>query len=474
MFSLVGRILRHLLKDELAIAALVVLAGHSLWAEPPRPPPNYAAPQYDEDKVGKSYDGQQVLNFAGRELGQAGAQSQVKASGAFATGHYRNLFVEAGHSPQEVSAKVNAAFQQLFHGDPAVRAVYFPAGTNASGAMAYIYDLGSKDVRSEGMSYGMIIAVQLNKKAEFDALWNWSKSYMYHTSPKHPACGYFAWSMATNGGPNDEMPAPDGEEYFVTALYFASGRWGNGSGICNYRAEADRLLLDMRHRQLITGPTVKGIMTAGAVFEANYKMVRFTPDIVNWNHTDCSYHLPAFYELWVRWGPQADRAFWAEAAKASRDFFQRTTHPDTGLAPDYANFDGTPWAAPWNPHSADFQYDSWRTAMNWSVDWAWWAKDVGEPQLSDRLQTFFESKGISSYGNRFKLDGTQFGNDHSTGLVAMNAVASLAATQPRARRFVEALWEAPVPFGQGRYYDGMLYLLAMLYCGGEFRVWPPQ
>jgi len=58
--------------------------------------------------------------------------------------------------------------------------------------------------------------------------------------------------------------------------------------------------------------------------------------------------------------------------------------------------------------------------------------------------------------------------------VAMNAVASLAATQPRARRFVEALWEAPVPFGQGRYYDGMLYLLAMLYCGGEFRVWPPQ
>jgi hypothetical protein len=45
-----------------------------------------------------------------------------------------------------------------------------------------------------------------------------------------------------------------------------------------------------------------------------------------------------------------------------------------------------------------FQYDSWRTAMNWSVDWAWWATDVREPQRSDRLQAFFESKEISSCG----------------------------------------------------------------------------
>jgi len=405
---------------------------------------------------------------------EVAANPAHEPAGAVGTGQYRDLFVEAGHSPAEVSAKVNAAFQQLFHGDPVMQAVHFPAGTNANGALAYIYDLASKDVRSEGMSYGMIIAVQLNHQAEFDGLWNWAKTYMYQPSPKHPAYGYFAWSMATNGQPNDEMPAPDGEEYFVTALYFASGRWGNGSGIYHYRAEADRLLSDLRHRQLITGPTVKGIMTAGALFEPNHKLVRFTPDVVNWNHTDPSYHLPAFYELWARWGPTADRAFWAEAAQASRDFFQRATHSDTGLAPDYANFDGTPWAAPWNPHSADFQYDSWRTAMNWSVDWAWWAKDVREPQRSDRLQAFFEAKGLSSYGNRFKLEGSQFGNDHATGLVAMNAVASLAATQPRAQRFVEALWNTPVPSGQARYYDGLLYLLAMLHCSGEFRVWRPQ
>ncbi len=400
-----------------------------------------------------------------------GSQAPTNAAGAFATGRYRNLFVEAGRSPQEVTGRIRAGFQQLFHGDPVTQAVYFAAGTNSNGPLAYIYDINSRDVRSEGMSYGMMIAVQLDKQAEFEALWNWARTFMYHASPSHPAFGYFSWSMTTNGTPNDEMPAPDGEEYFATSLYFAAGRWGSRTGIYNYRAEADRLLRDMRHRQLITGPTIKGTMTAGALFEPDHKMVRFTPDVENWNHTDPSYHVPAFYELWARWGPQADRAFWAQAAAAGREFLQRTAHPTTALAPDYANFDGTPWASPWNPHSADFQYDSWRTAMNWSVDWAWWARDVREPQRSDRLQAFFTSKDMATYGHRFKLEGTQFGNDHVTGLVAMNAVASLAATHPRARRFVEALWNTPVPTGPHRYYDGMLYLLALLHCGGEFRIW---
>ncbi|MGH7993789.1 MAG: glycosyl hydrolase family 8, partial [Limisphaerales bacterium] len=138
-----------------------------------------------------------------------------RGSGEFATGQYRNLFVEDGHSQAEVNAKINAAFQQLFHGDPNTQAVYFPAGTNANGPLAYVSDIGSGDVRSEGMSYGMMIAIQLDKKAEFDAIWNLAKTFMYHDSSNSQAYGYFSWSMKTNGTPNDEMPAPDGEQYFA-------------------------------------------------------------------------------------------------------------------------------------------------------------------------------------------------------------------------------------------------------------------
>jgi oligosaccharide reducing-end xylanase len=395
-------------------------------------------------------------------------------SGAFATGQYRNLFVEVGHSQAETEQKIAAAFRQLFHGDPGNEAVYFPAGANSNGPLAYIWDVGNGDVRSEGMSYGMMIAVQLDKRAEFDALWNWARTWMYHGSPDHPSYGFFSWSMKTTGAPNDEMCAPDAEEYFVTSLYFADARWGSGRGIYNYRTEAAQLLANMRHRQIISGPTVGGVKTAGPLFDEEHHMVRFSPaDRANGDHTDLSYHLPAFYELWAKWGPVADRAFWQQAAAASRDFFQRAAHPVTGLVPNYANFDGSPWTSPRNAASADFGFDAWRAAMNWSMDWAWWGADAREQALSDRLQGFFESKGIPTYGNRFRLDGSQFGNDHSRGLVAMNAVASLAATQPRARRFVEALWNTPVPTGDWRYYDGLLYLLGMLQCGGEFRIWAP-
>jgi oligosaccharide reducing-end xylanase len=334
-------------------------------------------------------------------------------------------------------------------------------------------DVADRDVRSEGMSYGMMIAVQLDKRAEFDALWNWARTFMYRSATNHPARGYFSWSLQTNGVANDEMPAPDGEEYFVTALFFASCRWGDGAGIFNYKSEAARLLSDLKNRATISGPTGQGMKTCTALFSPNHKMVRFTPDSENGGHTDPSYQLPAFYEVWARCAPERDRVFWSEAAVASRGFFQRAANPKTGLCPEYANFDGSPWAAPWKKDSVDFRYDAWRVAMNWSVDWSWWAKDVRERELSDRLLEFFAATG-TNYANQFTLDGRPLSADHSTGLVAMNAVAALAATQPRAKQFVAELWAAPIPSGPYRYYDGMLYLLGLLHCGGEFRVWNPE
>ena len=417
-----------------------------------------------------------LMLVAGCRLGGSTTSSELRNAGRgeVATAQYRNLFLEHGHAPAEIQAKINDAFASLFHGDAATQTVFYAGGANSNGPLGFIYDANNRDVRSEGMSYGMMIAVQLNKKPEFDAIWNWARSYMFHSGSNHPAFGYFSWSVQTNGAANDEMPAPDGEEYFATALYFASARWGDGSGIFNYRAEAERLVSNLKDRGWITGITKAGTQTAGPLFQAGHRMVRFTPDAANSEHTDPSYHLPAFYEVWALCGPKKDRAFWAEAARSSRDFFQRVSHPSTGLCPEYANFDGSPWTAPWNPQSADFRFDAWRTAMNWSVDWAWWQADSRERELSDRLQAFFASKGLATYANQFTLDGKPLSDSRSSGLVAMNAVASLAATQPRAREFVEALWNVPVPTGPYRYYDGMLYLLALLHSSGEFRAWIPS
>lgn len=403
---------------------------------------------------------------------------QVKlnnGSGAFATGHYRNLFRENGHTEKEITAKIDAAFQQLFHGDSATQAVYFPFGSNANGPLAYVSDVPHHDVRSEGMSYSMMICVQLNKKTAFDALWNWAMTYMYVSDTAHPSEGYFSWSLKRDATPNEETPAPDGEEYFVMALYFASGRWGDGKGIYNYHAWADKILTTMRHHALKSGPTKFGPRTVHTMVNEDTKMIRFVPNVDRGNFTDPSYHLPAFYELWARWGPVADRAFWAAAADTSRNFFQRSANPKTGLAPDYANFDGTPFVSNRNKRSSSFSFDSWRTASNWSVDWNWWHKDAREQELSNRIQEFFASKGITTYGDQYTLEGELLEARHANGLIATNAVASLAATQPVAKEFVKAIWDAPVPVELvERYYDGLLYIMSMLHCSGRYRIWTPK
>lgn len=116
----------------------------------------------------------------------------------------------------------------------------------AGGDMAYLEDTGNHDVRTEGMSYGMMVCVQMDKKAEFDRLWKWVRTYMY--IPAGPCRNYFAWSCSTDGTHNAEGPAPDGEEYFAMALFFASARWGDGEGIFAYSKEAKAILRECIHK----------------------------------------------------------------------------------------------------------------------------------------------------------------------------------------------------------------------------------
>jgi len=397
-------------------------------------------------------------------------------NGAYATGNYRNLFAEAGHSPADIRQKVDSSFQQLFHGNPTNEAIYFEAGTNTAGPLAFITDIKHHDVRTEGLSYGMMIAVQLNKKAEFDALWNWSKTYLYVSETNHPSFGFFRWQARTNGMAMSQFVAPDGEEYYVTTLYLAAHRWGNGQGIYNYKKQADELLSRMRNRPKITGPvpsprrgTNLMVVTAGPLFHAEHKMVLFSPSSERTQYTDASYHLPAFYELWSRWGPKEDADFWKQAADVSRDYFVKATDPVTGLNPCYGNFDASIVERS-GSYGTNFSYDAFRTAGNWAVDWSWWGKDPRQHELSDKLQAFFESQG-TNYGCVFTLDGKQLEARHAQGLVAINAVASLAATNSRSKKFVEELWNTPPPDGIERYYEGLLYMMALLHCGGEFRVW---
>jgi len=138
--------------------------------------------------------------------------------------------------------------------------------------------------------------------------------------------------------------------------------------------------------------------------------------------------------------------------------------------PDYANFDGTPYES--SDHQ-DFRFDAWRTLSNVAVDYAWFAADPWQVEQSNRVLDFLSSQGMDSYPNQYSLDGKPLSGDHSTGLVAMAAVAALAADSEKGTPFIQELWDATIPSGKWRYYDGMLYMLALLHVSGNFRVYTP-
>ena len=384
-----------------------------------------------------------------------------KTDGAFQTGHYPNLFVELlGKSQNEVDAKIDTVYQQLFYGKDDSERIYYPVDPD----MGYIEDVNNRDVRSEGMSYGMMVTVQLNKQEEFNRIWKWAKTYMQHKEGQRK--GYFAWSVQTTGAVIDSNSASDGEEWFVTALYLAAARWGNGEGIFNYQKEAQAILDAMLSKVDSSNST----QVVTNMFNKKEKKVVFVPIGNADDFTDPSYHVPHFYELWAR---QVDKnqQFWADVADTSRQYLKRAVHPKTGLAPDYSLFDGTPMTPPWGGGHDAYRFDAWRVAMNVAVDYVWFGNNPWAVEQSNRMLSFFKSQGLETYPNQYALDGKPLSNSRSSGHWAMNAVAALAATDECRKDFVQILWDLPVPTGRYRYYDGILQMLALLQVSGNFRIY---
>lgn len=375
--------------------------------------------------------------------------------GAFYTGSYRNLFKEYGYSEDEIQARLEDTWNQLFYGDEDTK-IYHSKEADTG----YFMDTGNFDVRTEGMSYAMMMAVQMDKQEEFDKVWLWTKRYMYLT--EGPNAGYFAWSCHTDGRKNSDGPAPDGEEFFALALFFASHRWGDREAPFNYSVQAKDLLRDCVHK----GENNDGY----PMWNPENKLIKFVPSL---EFSDPSYHCPHFYELFALWAYPEDREFWKEAAKASREYLKISCHPETGLAPEYAFYDGTPNNERGFGH---FFSDSYRVAANVGLDYEWFGPDEWEKEEADKIQAFFADKDPEDY-RRYTIDGEPFEEKslHPVGLIATNAMASLATVDgPHAKQMVDLFWNTPVRTGGRRYYDNCLYMFSMLALSGNYRIWMPK
>lgn len=386
------------------------------------------------------------------------AGMEIKMAGAVLTGKYRNVFKECGYSEDEIAKRVEQTFETIFYGKEEER-FYHEVGDD----MAYMEDTGNHDVRTEGMSYGMMVCVQMNKKEEFDRLWKWVRTYMYIENG--PNKNYFVWSCGLDGSKNADGPAPDGEEYFAMALFFASARWGDGEGIFNYGAEAKAILRECVHKGEASHP-------GEPMWEPSNKLIKFVP---GFDFSDPSYHLPHFYELFAKNADPCDRTFWEQAAEASRGYLHLACHPKTGLSAEYADYDGKPHIGHQEIFGRhDWYYsDAYRTIANIGMDHLWFEKDPWQVEIANRLQHFYCAKQKEHWDGVFLTDGTRLEEKalHPVAIVAVNAQASLAADGPYVKECVDRLWDTPLRTGDRRYYDNFLYMFAMLALSGNYRIY---
>jgi oligosaccharide reducing-end xylanase len=367
------------------------------------------------------------------------------------------MFREVGISDRDIEDRLNQVWTTLFFG-PEDERISWTSGPDER----YIVDTGNIDVRTEGMSYGMMMAVQRNDRKVFGQLWNWARNHMQHQSG--PFEGYFAWSANLDGSLRAEGPASDGEEYFALALFFASHRWGEGTPPHDYAAQARRILREAVH---------KGEKGPGdPMWDPETALIRFVPNTL-W--TDPSYHLPHFYELFARWADPADRAFWSRAAQASRRYLVKACHPQTGLTPEYSEFDGSPHVAPWDYGHHHFYSDSYRVAANIGLDAAWFGGSAWHRDTADRILTFLSGQDRHDL-RMYQIDGTPLAEPalHPLGLVATTAMGALATDSPLSREAVERFWNEPLRTGPRRYYDNCLAFFALLALAGQYRIWAPR
>jgi len=377
-----------------------------------------------------------------------------------------NLFTSLlGKSEAEVEARLQQVWNHFF--TPADLARYEAPGETSvyyetADGLAFIMDTGNNDVRSEGMSYGMMLSVQLDHRKEFDKLWGWAKKYMAY-APGSAWDGYFCWQCRPDGTKLGGSNASDGEAYFVTALFLAAERWGEP----RYADEANAILTKVMSKD---GERI-GVYN---LYNKENGLITFVPDRMGHGFTDPSYQLPAFLDKWAQVA-SADRPFWERAATEARRHLIASAHPETGLYPDYSEYDGRAYRWPHAAYDTSiYMYDAIRCAMNVGMDYYLWGKDkANQTEVMARLLTFFRRDGFRHA--HFALDGSDAFGDYTQGMAGANAVGAVALAdsdspehRELAREYVQRLWDAQPPTGKYRYYEGLVYFLSMLHVSGHF------
>jgi endo-1,4-beta-D-glucanase Y len=248
---------------------------------------------------------------------------------------------------------------------------------------------------SEGIGYGMLIAVYMNDQTTFDQLWLYEQGNL-------DMRGLMNWAPQGPQGPTSSCGggATDADEDMAFALAMAAKQWG-GQGA-----------LSAPYSQLATKQA--GLVWSWEIYKSadGHKGVQPGEWGVDYLHVNPSYFAPAYYRVFAMIDPTDG---WGDLVNTTYDTLANVLtaangNQTTGLVPGWCQSSNGGYGGPYVPGDPEgdpgnYQYDACRVPFRIGLDWCL----NGETRARDyvaKTSAFFSGIGAAKITDGYGLDGT--------------------------------------------------------------------
>lgn len=294
---------------------------------------------------------------------------------------------------------------------------------------------------SEGIGYGMLLAVNFNDRPLFDDLWQYYKKFMNKR-------GLMEWHIGSNCEVMEWGAATDADEDVAFSLLLADRQWCS-DGAINYRKEAVLLINRIWEHEVEKGTFV------------------LKPGDGDWGGSHVlnpSYFAPAYYRAFES---ATGNAGWRKVIDKCYEILRKCAHPETGLVPDWCRADGSP--AQGREENFYFYWDAARTPWRIALDYLWYGNEEAR-KFCEKITRFASSIGAADIGNGYYLDGKPMRTEPTSVFIGPLGVAAMAAG-PNYQAFCDAAYRINVatalPF-ENNYYNWSIRTLTLLTQTGNF------
>lgn len=312
---------------------------------------------------------------------------------------------------------------------------------------------------SEGIAYGMLIAVYMNEQTMFDEFWKYSQLYLTGNGLMH-------WYISADGASVlGQGAATDADEDIAWALIMADRQWG-GAGTL------DKTYLELATEQINRiweHEVLKSEDTAGRLVRVGDSWGD------NWETVNISYFAPSYYRTFAEVTGNAE---WNDAAQTSYDTMNNSLKPENGnetngLVPAWSTSNGDPNSGVWggDPAPTHYQYDSCRTPFRVGLDYCFHGQTLAK-EYTAKTSGFFSSVGVPAIVDGYELNGTprpEFPDGQSAAFIGPAAVGAL--TDPQFSAFADEAYTALARLDLltgGEYYELSWTVLSLLVLTGNF------